>query len=89
VVELTGRDVRPLAWGVAAGAGPSAHARLCAIGRALDAILDLHRPDVVGIEQAFHATNARSTLILGQARGMALWLAARRDLPIHEFARAR
>ncbi len=78
--------MRPVAWGVAAGTGASLTARLCAIGRALDAILDLHCPDVVGIEQAFHATNARSTLVLGQARGMALWLAARRDLPIHEFA---
>jgi crossover junction endodeoxyribonuclease RuvC len=86
VVELRGRDVRPVAWGVAAGTGGSLTARLCAIGRALDAILDLHCPDVVGIEQAFHATNARSTLVLGQARGMVLWLAARRDLPIHEFA---
>jgi len=86
VVEVLPGGTRALAFGVARGpAGPLA-LRLCAIGRVLDQVLDAHPPDVVAIEQAFHATNARSTLVLGQARGMALWLAARRDLPIHEYA---
>ena len=86
LVELAGGRVRAVAFGVAQGRGASLAERLAAIGRALDAVLDLHRPDVVGIEQAFHAANARSTLVLGQARGMALWLVARRDLPVHEYA---
>src|SRR5207253_1387698 len=87
VVEvLAGGKLRAIAFGTARGPAGPLPARLRTIGRALDGVLDAHPPDVVAIEQAFHATNARSTLVLGQARGMALWLAARRDLPIHEFA---
>jgi crossover junction endodeoxyribonuclease RuvC len=86
LVEVDGVHVRAVGYGVALGKGASLAERLAAIGHALEAILELHRPDVVGIEQAFHSTNARSTLVLGQARGMALWLVARRDLPVHEFA---
>ncbi len=87
VVEVLPRGTRVVTFGVARGpsGGPLAD-RLRAIGRALDRVLDDHPPDVVAIEHAFHATNARSTLVLGQARGMALWLTARRDLPIHEYA---
>jgi crossover junction endodeoxyribonuclease RuvC len=86
VIEVTGRTTRAIAFGVLPGTGDSLPARLVAIGTALDRVLDDHLPDFVGIEQAFHSNNARSTLVLGQVRGLALWLAARRGLPIHEFA---
>ena len=86
VIEVRGRVTRALAWGVLPGTGDSLPARLVAIGTALDLVLDEHAPDLVSIEQAFHAKNARSTLILGQVRGLTLWLAARRGLPIREFA---
>src|SRR5690349_17191087 len=92
VVELLPTGPRMVACGVAradlgaAAATATLADRLRTIGTELERVLDLHAPDVVAIEQAFHAANARSTLVLGQARGMALWLAARRSLPIHEFA---
>ena len=86
VIEVRGRVTRAVAFGVLPGTGDSLAARLVTIGTALDLVLDEHAPDLVSIEQAFHAKNARSTLILGQVRGLALWLAARRGLPIREFA---
>jgi len=86
VIEVTGRTTRAIAFGVLPGTGDSLPARLVAIGTALDRVLDDHHPDFVGIEQAFHSNNPRSTLVLGQVRGLALWLAGRRGLPIHEFA---
>ena len=86
VIELEGRAARALAFGVLPGTGDALPARLVAIGTALDRVLDEFAPDLVSVEQAFHARNARSTLVLGQVRGLALWLAARRGLPIHEFA---
>lgn len=86
LIEIHGREVRAIAFGVLPGLGDSFPARLLTIGTALDLVFDQHLPDVVSIEQAFHARSARSTLILGQVRGLALWLAARRGLPIHEFA---
>ena len=86
VIEVEGRATRAVAFGVLPGTGDSLPARLVAIGTALDRVLDEHLPDLVSVEQAFHSNNARSTLVLGQVRGLALWLAARRGLPIHEFA---
>ena len=86
VIEIQGREVRAIAFGVLPGLGESMSARLLTIGTALEVVFDTHRPDVVSIEQAFHAKNPRSTLILGQVRGLLLWLSARRGLPIHEFA---
>ena len=86
VIEVRGRVTRAIAFGVLPGTGSALTERLVAIGNALDLLLDEHAPDLVSIEQAFHAKNARSTLVLGQVRGLALWLVARRGLPIREFA---
>jgi len=86
VIEVRGRVTRAIAFGVLPGTGASLPERLVAIGLALDRVLDEHDPDLVSVEQAFHAKNARSTLVLGQVRGLALWLAGRRGLPIREFA---
>lgn len=81
-----GRDVEAVAHGtIAAGAG-DLPARLVVLGRGLEAVLDLHRPALVGVEQAFHARNVRSTLVLGHVRGLVLWLAAGRGLAIAEYA---
>jgi crossover junction endodeoxyribonuclease RuvC len=86
VIEVRGRATRAIAFGVLPGIGDSLPARLLTIGTALDLVFDEHAPDLVSVEQAFHAKNPRSTLILGQVRGLVLWLSARRGLPIHEFA---
>jgi len=36
------------------------------------ALLQRHRPDVLAVEEAFHARSARTTLVLGHARGVIL-----------------
>ena len=47
-------------------------ARLASLHAGLCAELARHRPEVVAIEDVFHARNARSAFVLGQARGVAL-----------------
>ena len=86
VIEVRGRETRAIAFGVLPGLGDTMSARLLAIGNGLECVFDQHAVDAVSIEQAFHAKNPRSTLVLGQVRGLALWLAARRGLPVHEYA---
>ncbi|HXG45783.1 MAG TPA: crossover junction endodeoxyribonuclease RuvC [Gemmatimonadales bacterium] len=44
-----------------------------------------HRPDVVAVEEAFHARNARTTLVLGQARGVILLAAGQAGVRIAEY----
>jgi len=63
--------------------------RLQAIFSALLSAIALHRPDAAAVEGVFAFRNPRSALILGQARGVALLVAAQRGLPVHEYAPAR
>ncbi len=75
-----------MAHGVIAGGTGDLAARLVVLGRGISAVLDEHAPALVGVEQAFHAKNVRSTLVLGHVRGLVLWLAAGRGIAIAEYA---
>jgi crossover junction endodeoxyribonuclease RuvC len=60
--------------------------RLGYILHGLERLLARTRPDEVAVEQVFAGASARSALVLGQARGVALAAAARAGLPVHEYA---
>ena len=62
--------------------------KLKAIHAGLAALLAEHRPDCVAIEDIFHASNARSALKLGEARGIALLAAAEAGVPVAAYAPA-
>lgn len=60
--------------------------RLAMVYAQLTALITLHAPDVVAIEEVFYSVNAKSALKLGQVRGVALLAAANAGLPIAEYA---
>ena len=60
--------------------------RLTTVYKSLSALLALHQPDAVAIEEVFYSVNAKSALKLGQVRGVALLAAASARLPIAEYA---
>ena len=43
------------------------------------------RPDVLAVEDVFHAVNTRTALVLGHVRGVVLLAGAEAGLPVHEF----
>ena len=43
------------------------------------------RPDVLAVEDVFHAANTRTALVLGHVRGVVLLAGAEAGLPIHEY----
>lgn len=45
-----------------------------------------YSPDEVGVESLFFAMNARSALVLGHARGVAILAAVRAGLPVFEYS---
>ncbi len=45
-------------------------------------------PDVVAVEEAFHAKNVRTTLVLGHARGVILLAAAQAGVTLAEYSPA-
>ncbi len=59
--------------------------RLAVLFDRLDEVLAEYTPGVVAIETVFHNRNARAALTLGHARGVAMAVAARRELVIHEY----
>ena len=59
--------------------------RLGALQRELEALFDDLRPDVVAVERVFFQTNARTAMSVAQASGLALALAARRNLAVVEL----
>ena len=56
--------------------------RLCEIGRGLRELLAELRPDAVAMEEAFHGVNVQSALALGEARGVAILVAAEHGVTI-------
>jgi crossover junction endodeoxyribonuclease RuvC len=60
--------------------------RLLKVYAELTALLELHRPEVVAIEEVFFSANAKSALKLGQVRGVAMLAAASCGLPVAEYA---
>lgn len=78
VIDIIGRPGRPsyVDCGViTASARDRREARLLTIGRDLRDLLAELKPDVVAMEQAFFGKNVQATLALGEARGVALYLA--------------
>jgi crossover junction endodeoxyribonuclease RuvC len=62
--------------------------KLHSIHRRLIALLDECRPDCVAIENLFHASNVRSALKLGHARGVAMLAAVEAGVPVAEYTPA-
>ena len=60
--------------------------RLAQVFAELTALIALHEPDVVAIEEVFFSANAKSALKLGQVRGVALLAAALTETPVAEYA---
>jgi len=60
--------------------------RLAALFAGLGEVLDRFAPHEAAVEETFVNAGARSALILGQARGVALLTPAVRGLPVAEYA---
>ena len=88
-VETDGRRYRLVTCGAITAAPADAFPqRLARIHRELAAQLGACRPDCVAIENLFHAVNARSALLLGHARGVAMLAAVEADCTVVEYTPA-
>lgn len=63
--------------------------RLFGLQKQLDEIVKTHMPDSVGIEEVFVNSNARTSLILGQARGVAMLVPAMNGIDVSEYTPSR
>ncbi|HET7685329.1 MAG TPA: crossover junction endodeoxyribonuclease RuvC [Candidatus Limnocylindria bacterium] len=85
VVELADGRLRMVDAGVVRTAADRTDAsRLVELHGALRALVAEHRPDVVAVERLFFQRNVQTAMTVGQARGVALLVAAEAELPIDE-----
>lgn len=59
--------------------------RLMMISRELAAIIARYRPERAAVEELFFSANAKTALIVGQARGVAVLTLCQAGLPVAEF----
>ncbi len=59
--------------------------RLLSIHRGVLHLIELHRPEVVGVERLFFNRNVQTAFAVGQARGVVLLAAATHALPVLEY----
>lgn len=87
VIERSGGDIRFIGSGIIrTGAAGDRSERLVRIKRGVDEIIRTYRPVAVAIEQIFLNKNPRSTMVLGEARGVALLAAAEAGVAVFEYA---
>lgn len=89
VESAAGRPGRLVECGVVeTRAGDRLATRLRVIHDGVTALIERHQPDAVAVEASFHARNARTTMVLGHARGVILLAAEEAGVPIAEYSPA-
>ncbi|MBM4148003.1 MAG: crossover junction endodeoxyribonuclease RuvC [Lentisphaerae bacterium] len=90
VVESVGSSLRAVDFRVLrTGSALRVSACLLAIDRGIREIIDSTRPDAAAIEGAFFCKNARTSMVLGEARGVAIAACAASGIPVFEYAPRR
>jgi crossover junction endodeoxyribonuclease RuvC len=85
VVALEGDRLRLVDAGVVrTSAGRTDAERLADLEAALRSLVGEHRPDRIAVERLYFQRNVQTAMAVGQARGVALLVAARAALPIDE-----
>ena len=86
VVSSAGATMSAIDAGVIeAPPGEPIEARLMRIHDALSELLVRHRPVAVALEHVYFGKNVRSAIAVGQARGVALLVAAQRGVPCFDY----
>ena len=63
--------------------------RLDSLFQGVSELIERHKPDALAVEGVFYGKNVRTTVVLGQARGVILLAGAQAGLDIAEFAPAQ
>lgn len=85
LIERTGPRLRAIDYGVVSTSPKlTLPERLEAIHLALTDLIELHKPEIVGVERLFFTKNAQTAFAVGQARGVVLLVAAQHCIDVRE-----
>jgi len=85
VEEFKGKQVLIQSRAVFTPASMSTAKRLEKIYEALNDLINTYNPDVSALESLFFNTNAKTALIVGQARGVVQLVLEKNNIPITEY----
>lgn len=60
--------------------------RLLSLFEAVETLCLKHKPDAAAVEDLFFATNAKTAIAVGQARGTILTALAKSDIPVYSYS---
>lgn len=87
VIEVNGNQHRFVACGrISTKPADALPLRLTMLAAGLQQVIATHRPDAAAVEEVFVNSNARTSLKLGQARGVCLLVPAQAGMPVCEYA---
>jgi crossover junction endodeoxyribonuclease RuvC len=87
VIEVVGQQMKALVHGRIHNKPAMLHSTcLAEIQHQVDSLITEFEPDEAAIESAFFAKNAKTAMILGQARGAVLAACSLRTLPVYEYS---
>ena len=85
VIERTGANLRAIDYGcLETESSLPLAARLQLIHALVSDLIELHAPEIVGVERLFFSKNAQTAFAVGQARGVVLLAAAQHRVEIRE-----
>jgi crossover junction endodeoxyribonuclease RuvC len=85
IIERTGSRLREVDHGcLTTSPDQPLPDRLLAIHAVVTDLLELHRPDLIGVERLFFSRNVQTALAVGQARGVVLLAAAQHGVQVRE-----
>lgn len=85
IVERSAGRLRAIDYGVVVTSPTETlPARLRVLHASLVELIELHAPDLVGVERLFFSKNAQTAFAIGQARGVVLLAAAQHGLAVRE-----
>ncbi|MBH31915.1 MAG: crossover junction endodeoxyribonuclease RuvC [Candidatus Marinimicrobia bacterium] len=87
IIESAEDSTSVITWGtIKPPVKESIHVRLSVVYDGILDIIDRYTPNEFAIEEAFYRNNAKTALVLGQARGVAMLAAAHSDLSCAEYS---
>lgn len=87
VIESNGKGYRAKSFGcIETDKLESPQDRLLTIYNSLMPLLAKHKPDYMSIEQLFFASNAKTVMAVGQARGVVILSAAQHNVPVTSYS---
>ncbi len=86
VIESDNQKIKLIDYGcILTKAGEPHEQRLKQINLELNKIIKKYQPQAVAVEKLFFCNNAKTALIVGEARGVIILTICQNNLPLHEF----